>query len=59
MKIDLKIIKKLGFEDYRDFAIALGDWANNRDFTYQGEYYDPDEGATWQKFLELFYEETL
>lgn len=37
--IDKAYLKKLGFEDYREFAIALGGWALRTDFTYFEKVY--------------------
>lgn len=37
--IDKALLKKLHYEDYREFAEALGNWAYNTDFTYRSHLY--------------------
>lgn len=52
--INKKFINSLGYDDYRDFAEALGQWAYTNDFTYRDSLYDPQQGATFQRFLTAF-----
>ena len=52
--INQKMLTALGFKDCREFATALGNWAYSNDFTYQDKLYDPQEGASWQRFLTAF-----
>ena len=39
-KINRTLLKKLGFEDYREFVIAFGHWAYTTDFTYRSNLYE-------------------
>lgn len=51
---DRRLLRKLGMDDWREFAIALGEWANTKDFTYQSDLYDPHSGATFMRMLKAF-----
>jgi hypothetical protein len=41
-KIDKRLLKKLGFHDYRDFVHAFGYWCYNNDFSGQECIYSFD-----------------
>jgi hypothetical protein len=48
------LLDELGFDDWREFAIAFGNWADQKDFTYKSSLYDPAQGATLEKLMQQF-----
>lgn len=56
-RIDRRLLRQLGMDDWREFAIEFGAWAHTKDFTYQSDLYDPHSGATFLKLLKQFVKE--
>ena len=59
IEVNQKLLTAIGCDDYRDFVLMIGNWAESKDFTYQAKLYDPSEGASWQKFLRAFLKDLI
>lgn len=55
MIVNKILLKRLGLEDYREFAEALGHWAYTTDFTYNERAYT----TSFDRLVQAFVKESL
>lgn len=58
-RFNKELLRSLGFDDWREFAIDFGGWAETKDFTYQASLYDPSEGANFGILINAYLQERL
>ena len=49
--VNKDLLKKLGFDDYREFVTAFGDWAYSEDFTYREKIYTSSFEHLLQEYI--------
>lgn len=52
--INKPLLTKLGYDDYREFIIAFGNWAYTTDFTYNESAYTTSFERLLKEFIESF-----
>lgn len=57
MNIDKKFVKALGFSDFREFFIDLGNWYHTTDFTYAEKDYTHWRAGLRRYVREMFDDE--
>jgi hypothetical protein len=50
--VNKALLKKLGFEDYREFIVEFGNWAYSEDFTYREKIYTSSFERLLQNYIE-------
>jgi len=49
--VNKTLLKKLGYEDYREFIVEFGNWAYGENFTYREKVYTTSFERLLQHFI--------
>lgn len=57
IEINKRLLKKLGFDDYREFVDSFGGWCYCKDWTYQERIYTKSFDRLLKEFIKWRLEE--